>query len=199
MKVFIAIPKAFVDNLFMAKTKKSKIVQRMSRGTLVNSFPHHGIAVSPPKKTLASGYVIIVKPSTHDGYMFTYIERNYLSYSTMPRMIFKDINEDLRMLWHRIAIDKVYEWDCPADSSTARIVKIDFTTSDVTFRDETDAHRLTKAKALGRITGEEAKVLGIDRDWVIATMMRKEPNKSADEQLLRDVEDMAFDWKFDIK
>jgi hypothetical protein len=153
-----------------------------------------------------SGYTFVVQQTGSTSYSWRYVGTNYdddLVLSDNPRHLFPEINDDVLELWKRIAIDNVFTWQARnVVPSTLRLVKVETRVVDATaeiFPHQGEYETQMKFATLSKMTPQEAKLLGVEKDYVLMKMFSRKDRDVDDEKLIVRFTEMDNDVElFDI-
>lgn len=181
----------------MAKTKHVPAPRKRANHSIVTmATPASTSRYHSSEEIRSEGYTFIVKDN-EGVYRFVYRDGDYLSYAYYPRMIFSHVTEEHRTLWRRVVIDNVYRWDCSVEPSSMRLIKLKTRFVDHTFVDAHEQMHCTRQMALAKLTPNEAKALGREKEWFGMMLMRKEHQPQRERQLLDAITDDTAIWGID--
>lgn len=114
-------------------------------------------------------------------------------YSSMHQK-FPKISEEMGQIWKRVALDHALEFDELVDPATLRVLCIKVDVQDVTrqlFESDAEYIHNRKMASIGRLSDEEAKLLGLEKERTIYKISTDAERTAEDNKILRKLDDQG--------
>ncbi len=109
-----------------------------------------------------------------------------LDTNSAPYKVFPHISREMGEFWKRVVIDNAYDWENynHVHPKTLKLVEVYHHTQDVSdrlFYSDEEMENQQKLAALSKLTAEDAKRLGVDRDYFMLKMFQQGTQERMDE------------------
>lgn len=140
--------------------------------------------------TVHVGFAFVVLTGTEPKYhAWQYVHLSYgttLDTTNAPYKVFPNISREMGEFWKRVVIDNAYDWENynHVHPKTLKLVEVYHHTQDVSdrlFYSDEEMENQQKLASLSKLTPEDAKRLGVDRDYFMLKMFQQGSQDRADE------------------